>query len=215
MGIGSSSGKDSTVAEIAVAQGSDIGFEELVSRYGREVYSLCLNLTQSPDESEQVVKEVFSHTLTEIADGANRVNCITQSIYRLAIEHVAEREKVRHPELGRMQREAASYQSIEREDGELLAMVRVAVAKLPYDYRVVYILREMLAKSNAETADLLEVSELEVRAFLHRARLIVCRDVQKQRQVKLQMSEDLAGKSGERKSVESGIGNRANGELLN
>jgi RNA polymerase sigma factor (sigma-70 family) len=189
MGIGSSSGKDSKLDNCSVVGGSDLGFEELVSRYGREVYSLCLNLTQSPAESEQVVQEVFSHAFNEISVGASRVSCITQSIYRLAIEHVGEREKVKHPELGRIQPEAGSYQSINRDDDQMLAMVRAAVVKLPYEYRVVYILREMLAKSVADTAELLEISELEVRAFLHRARLIVCRDVQKQRQTKHSKAE--------------------------
>jgi len=58
-------------------------------------------------------------------------------------------------------------------DNETRALLEQAVERLPDNYRVVYMLREVEELSTAETAEVLEASEENVKVRLHRARALL------------------------------------------
>ena len=167
MGTGSSSGN-----ETVEKNGCHTGFEELISQYSGPVYRLCLNVSQSHSESERVLNDVFAEALESIADLSQEQMTVTRSLLRSAVARMAESEQSRAGA-----ETAPATQSVD----DLRGTISHVLASLPYEYRVVYSLREVLDLSVAETADVLGISELETRAYLHRARLEVFREVRRRK----------------------------------
>lgn len=168
MGTGSSSGN-----ETMEQNGFTPGFEELISQYSGPVYRLCLNVSQSRSESERVLNDVFAEALQSIADLSQEQMTVTRSLLRSAVARMAESEQARTDGM----QPSAGDQSVD----DLRGTISQVLASLPYEYRVVYSLREVLDLSIAETADVLGISELEARAYLHRARLEVFREVRRRK----------------------------------
>jgi RNA polymerase sigma-70 factor (ECF subfamily) len=77
---------------------------------------------------------------------------------------------------GRMKRPVADW-SAQLEDPAVAAEVRKvidgAIARLPGDYRIVFVLRDVEGISNEESAGLLGLSVPAVKSRLHRARLVL------------------------------------------
>src|SRR5262245_48126920 len=96
MGVVSSSEKEIIDRFLA---GSDLGFEELVARYEKKIYSLCLGLSQSEAVSEAILTEVFCAALDELPRLARSGASLSSWLYQTAIELAAEREAVSHAEL--------------------------------------------------------------------------------------------------------------------
>lgn len=170
MGTGSTSGNET----VKVA-GFDPGFEELISQCSGPVYRLCLNVSQSHSESERVLNDVFSQALTEIASLTSEQESLTRAMLRSAIARMAEREELRE----------GGTKTLPTLPGvaDLRATIGEILSTLPYEYRVVYALREVLDLSIPETAEVLGISEVEARAYLHRARLVVFREVRRRREI--------------------------------
>ncbi len=61
---------------------------------------------------------------------------------------------------------------------ELQQTVQQAIASLPLSYRIVLVLRDMEQLSTRETAETLELSESTVKMRLHRARLMVRKELE-------------------------------------
>ncbi|MEW4466645.1 RNA polymerase sigma factor [Parasphingorhabdus sp. JC815] len=61
---------------------------------------------------------------------------------------------------------------------ELSRVLKLAIARLPDQYRMVFVLREVEAMSVAETADVLEIGQATVRSRLFRARRLLRRDLE-------------------------------------
>lgn len=162
--------------------GFDVGFEELVVRYEHKLYSLCLNLTRSEMEAEAILSEVFCAALDELPRLIEDRASISTWMYRMVVERAGEREQTRLPELDirfsptHIEVLESGRAPIEQDDAELF---RSAVQNLPYEYRVVYLLHESMELMLTQIRELLDLSELEARAFLHRARLMVCRHIRR------------------------------------
>jgi RNA polymerase sigma-70 factor (ECF subfamily) len=81
---------------------------------------------------------------------------------------------VRNSENGRMKLEIADWSALPDNrllESEMKDTLRRAIGELPESYRSVILLRDMEELSTQETAQILEVSEDNVKTRLHRARL--------------------------------------------
>jgi RNA polymerase sigma-70 factor (ECF subfamily) len=56
------------------------------------------------------------------------------------------------------------------ENNELKVLLDDAIQKLPYDYRIVFLLRDVEGLSTQETSEIVELSVPAVKSRLHRAR---------------------------------------------
>ena len=108
---------------------------------------------------------------------------ITNWLYRAAIDEAADREQLRHPELERPETLIITITDGKEVKEDEPGLLRAAVQNLPYEYRVVYLLHDTMSLPVEEVSEILDVSELETRAFLHRARLMVCRHLRRFRSV--------------------------------
>lgn len=62
---------------------------------------------------------------------------------------------------------------------ELGTIIEEALSKIPFDYRMVFSLREMNEMNLAETADLLNISEANVKVRLSRAKMMLRSEIEK------------------------------------
>ncbi|MFN8388965.1 MAG: hypothetical protein U0136_01595 [Bdellovibrionota bacterium] len=182
MGVGNSSEKEILGRFLT---GSEVGFEELVTRYESKIYSLCLNLTRNEADSEAVLSDVFCKALDELHTVCESNISLSNYLYRTTIELASEKDAVAHPELESsshsrmMQVVSAALEDHYDESGDDEGLLRAAIHNLPYEYRAVYLLHEAMGVEMNDVMEILQVSELEARAFLHRARLMVCRYLQR------------------------------------
>jgi len=179
MGVNGTSDKEMAVRFEA---GLDSGFEELVARLEGKLYSLCLNLTQNDSETEDVMSRVYNKALDEAQTLVEKNVSIVNWIFRSAVDEAAEMEKLRDLEF---QGQETLLLSVVAEDESVSAkckdeeLLQMAVRNLPYEYRAVYLLHDMVSFSVEEVGSILELSEIEVRAFLHRARVMICRSLKR------------------------------------
>ena len=162
--------------------GFEIGFEELLTRFETKLYSLCLGLTRNSAEAEAVLSTVFCRAFDQIDKLDKDEETITQWLFRAAIDESAELELKAHPEIERPETVILTVvpdSQISELPVSQSELIRIAIRNLPYEYRVVYLLHDASAFSVEETAGILELTQLETRAFLHRARLMICRHLRK------------------------------------
>ena len=145
--------------------------------------SPCLRIT-----SEQLRTSVLIHRCVQQGSlGPARpfgLLSLVNYIFRSAIDEGAEQERIRENEF---QQPETLIMAIE-DDSEFQNMadeelLKTAVRNLPYEYRAVYLLHDMVSFSVSEICSMLELSEIEVRAFLHRARVMVCRSLRRFREM--------------------------------
>ena len=164
------------------AQGSSEGFEEILSRYEGELFHLCAVLTRSAEEAEETLGAVFCDayrelpTLLDSEERAARPSLRAWLYTRTVERALALREE---EDLSKAVETVivtdASAEELSTGDLSPELKLEVVLRRLPLEYRLVYLLRQIAGHSVEHCAAFLRISPLEVRAYLHRARLMVIR----------------------------------------
>jgi RNA polymerase sigma-70 factor, ECF subfamily len=157
----------------------------LVKRFASLVYAQALRLLTDPDEAEGVLQQTFLKACEKIDTFDGRSSLGTW-LYRIATNEALmklRRQQVRTTPLDYLN-ETIQAQDIPQNrnvwmvdpsqvvlDGELREYLETALAALPENLRVVFVLREMQGMSTSETAAVLDLKENAVKVRLHRARL--------------------------------------------
>jgi RNA polymerase sigma-70 factor (ECF subfamily) len=172
-----------------IRRGDGSQFEVLAERYAAKIYGLALRLTRNPWDAKDVVQEIFLLVYVNL-DGFRGESAFGTWLYKVALNSIY--MKLR-------QRKHAAEESIEdylpkfdergmmlgtvrkfREDPESEAIrrqstaaVREAVSRLPLEYRIVLVARDIDDLSSEETAEALGLTVAAVKSRLHRARLFL------------------------------------------
>ncbi len=182
---------------VARARGGDTGaFATLVERHQRQLYRLALRMMGNDADAEEVLQETFLNAYEKL--GEFRGDAAFNSwIYRIAanLALMRLRRRRRAPDGVAAQPEGAgelpagprfgsdgayvepprSDWSLRADDAlanrELGSALEEAVANLPDDYRVVFLLKDVDGLSNEEIGASLGLSVPAVKSRLHRARL--------------------------------------------
>ena len=158
-------------------------FGELVSRYETKVYSLALKMLRNPEDAEDVLQDTFLRAYRGIKSFQGHSTFSTW-IYRITANSALMR--LRKRQLPTVSIEDAD----EREtpiniadwapgpveqmlNQETQAAMNEAIESLPPEFRQVFVLRDIEELSNAEVAEILDLSVAAVKSRLHRARLKV------------------------------------------
>jgi RNA polymerase sigma-70 factor (ECF subfamily) len=164
-------------------QDDERAFGELVGRYEAKVYSLALRMVRNPEDAEDVLQDTFLRAFRGIKSFKGNSTFSTW-IYRIAANSALMR--LRKKQLPTVSIEDAS----EREtpinitdwrpgpveqllSRETLRAMEDAIESLPPEFRQVFVLRDVEELSNAEVAEILDLSVAAVKSRLHRARLKV------------------------------------------
>ena len=170
----------------AAAMGDKAAFAELVKRYQRRLFNFGLRMCGETRDAEDLVQETFLNAFKYLG-GFRYETRFKNWLYRIAASIcIKKRRKPKYaPENEISLDESAQYDPAQMPDrvpdwaqvpldqlldAELSRRLKRAVVALPEKYRLVVVLRDIEGFSTAETAQILDVSESNVKVRLHRAR---------------------------------------------
>lgn len=176
------------------AQAGDYAaFEELVGRHERHIYALALRIVGKVHDAEEVVQQTFLSVIEHLKEFRADAKFSTWLV-RIATNHalLLLRKRSRrneqplgadyshseddddgplpHPQFIAAWRETPDQLASRRETQQAL---QEALAELGEKHRVVFVLRDVEGLSTAETAEVLGISEANVKVRLLRARLML------------------------------------------
>jgi RNA polymerase sigma-70 factor (ECF subfamily) len=170
---------DNQVVERVLAGEASL-FEVIMRRYNQRLYRAARAITRSDSEAEDILQDAYVRAFQHLGQYRG------DSAFGAWLTRIAVNEAI-----GRL-RHSKKFEPLEDSEGEVLhmsspdrspeqnaadsetrALLEQAVERLPDNYRVVYILREVEELSTAETAQVLEATEENVKVRLHRARALL------------------------------------------
>lgn len=183
--------RDETAMIESILGGNAERYHELIRPYERHVYKMALSLMKNEADAEDVAQEAFLRAFRKLADFRGQAKFSTWLISitlneargRLRRQAVARTESLdSSPEDGapvspamlRDWREVPS-EALERE--EIRRLLQTAIANLAPMYREVLVLRDVEEFSVEETAVALAISAGNVKVRLHRARLMMQKEL--------------------------------------
>lgn len=165
-------------------------FQELVSKYERELYTLAFRIVRRTEDAEDVVQETFLSALEHLAEFREEAKFHTWLV-RIATNHaltVLRKRKgmltispdedsgdedpkgLPHPDFIAPWKDSPEAIADRNESRELLTQ---ALEGLEPKYLTVFLLRDVEGLSTEETAQALGISEANARIRLFRARLML------------------------------------------
>jgi RNA polymerase sigma-70 factor (ECF subfamily) len=169
----------------ALRAGDRTEFARLVDAYSTPIYRLGLKILGNSQDAEDILQNTFINALTHLPDFEGR-SSISTWLYRIASNEALMLIRRRKPTLY-----IEDLQSDESSDdimpetfvdwsllpeNELLSeegrnALDTAIKKLPESLRIVFVLRDMEDLSIKETAEILSLTEVNVKTRLLRARM--------------------------------------------
>ncbi|MFN0053592.1 MAG: RNA polymerase sigma factor [Planctomycetales bacterium] len=171
-----------------VKSGDFAAFEQLVARYERRVFATVWRIVRNREDAEEVVQDAFTSAIEHLANFREESQFYTW-LMRIALNHALKRLQknkrfishvdttadasdsyadLPHPQFIAPWRENPAVLAERHELQELLAE---SLSQLDEKYRAVFVLRDIEERSTAEVAELLGISEANVKVRLLRARL--------------------------------------------
>jgi len=163
----------------ALKDGSEHAFKCLFEQERERLRRFVLKLVDDADEAENIVQQTFTEAYRQIDDfrGESSVSTWLFSIAKhLAYGHLRKTDRHNYLEhetiefLQVDQDESTTTTEGQVELSERKRIVHDALQELPDHYRRVVQLRDLEEKSTKETAEHLDLTEVNVRVRLHRAR---------------------------------------------
>jgi len=162
-------------------------YHELIQPYERSVYVMALSYMKNEADAEDVAQEAvvrafrklpsfrgeskFSTWLISITINEARTRLRRQALVRMEpLDQHPDEDKGISPALLRDWREIPS-EAVER--AEVRNLIRLAVEQLPDIYRQVFLMRDVEELTINETAEALNISIPSVKVRLHRARVML------------------------------------------
>jgi RNA polymerase sigma-70 factor (ECF subfamily) len=175
----------------AILAGDTQLFHELIRPHERSVYMMALSFMKIDADAEDVAQEAFikafrnlstfrgdakfSTWLISITLNEARSRLRRQSIVRMqSLDEPSDEGGTVSPALFRDWREIPS-EAVERE--EVRTLIKRAVETLPEIYRQVFLLRDVQELDVSETAQALSISISSVKVRLHRARMMLQKEL--------------------------------------
>lgn len=181
--------KDAT-AEISLAAlraGDRVEFARMVDLYSAQIYRLGLKMLGSPQDAEDVLQNTFLSALTHLSDFEGR-SSVSTWLYRIASNEALMLIRRKKPAFnledlqtddsdeGTMPEIFVDWSVLPERDlltGEGKQAIDDAIQKLPETLRMVFILRDIEDVSIKETAEILKLTETNVKTRLLRARMFL------------------------------------------
>jgi len=159
------------------AGGNIAAFELIYEKYHRRTYSLCLRMTSSQTEAEDLTQEVFIQLFRKIGSFRGD-SAFSTWLHRLTVNQVLmhfRRRSVKNERTsddGEMPEQAVRGTS----DPNKMAVVdrialKNAIAQLPNGYRNVFVLHDVEGFEHEEVARMMGISVGTSKSQLHKARL--------------------------------------------
>lgn len=150
-------------------QGDRVSVEELVRRYQRPLYFLCMRILSHHEDAVEIVQKTFIAMLEKI-DTLQRPNAFKTWLYRIAVNlcHNALREKITYSRVLNglsVDRDISCDDPLEQEEQK--NMVRYSLQKLSEKQKTTVILRIYHDLSYQEIGEILGCQEVTARTHFH------------------------------------------------
>ena len=173
----------------AINSGQFDRFPDLVKRYEQKLYNFSLRMCRDAADAEDTVQETFLNVFRYLKNFRYETK-FKNWLYRVAASTCI---KKRRKSKFAPQRELSLDEFLPQDEtevpdqvpewalmpldkllnDELLDKINAAIFTLPEKYRLVIVLRDIEGFSTAETAQVLNLSDANVKVRLHRARLFL------------------------------------------
>lgn len=171
----------------ALRAGDRVEFARLVDVYSAPIYRLGLKMLGNPQDAEDVLQNTFLNALTHFKDFEGR-SSVSTWLYRIASNealmlirrkkntvnlddfHPEDAEETPLPEI------FVDWSALPEDEllaGESKKTLDAAVRQLPESLRMVFFLRDIEGISIKETAEILDLTETNVKTRLLRARMFL------------------------------------------
>src|SRR6476659_823727 len=154
-----------------------VAFEDLYQRHNRRVYSLCLRMTGSVSEAEDLAQEVFIQLFRKIGSFRGE-SAFTTWLHRLTVNQVLMYFRKRSVKSALTTDDGEMPDSVDpfTINPEAMPIVdriglETAISQLPPGYRSVFVLHDVEGYEHEEIARLLGCSAGTSKSQLHKARL--------------------------------------------
>lgn len=156
-------------------RGDPRAFGELVARYERRIYGLCLRILGNREDAEDATQEAFLAALRK-ASSFRRAAAFSTWLYRIAVNAATDQARRRgRARLATLDPEDAGLDVAPGgELGEVVAAavaVQTALAQVPEEFRVAVVLCDLYRIPYADAAQILEVPVGTVKSRVFRGRL--------------------------------------------
>lgn len=170
---------------VRIAQAGDTrAFDELVRRYQDKVFRLCFKILRNEDDAAEALQDAFLSAFRGLRNFKVESTFSTW-LYRIATNASLMKYRKRRDGHISLEQSQSSYEDSEPmsipdwstqpvEDlltGELNEVLTAGIQRLNEDLRTVFVLRDIVGKSNAEVAEDLHLTVAAVKSRLHRARI--------------------------------------------
>ena len=167
---------DHNLAKSAAA-GDMVAFEELYRRHNRRVYALCLRMTRSIEEAEDLTQEAFIQLYRKIGSFRGD-SAFSTWLHRLTVNQVLMHFRKRSVKLERTTEEGETPEQTVKGTGnpnqmpviDRIALDR-AINQLPPGYRTVFLLHDVEGHEHEEVARILNIAVGTSKSQLHKARM--------------------------------------------
>ena len=188
---GAAENRDEAQVIASILEGNTHEFHELIRPHERSVYIMAVSLLQNEADAEDAAQEAFLKAFRNLANFRGEAKFGTWLIsitLNEARSRLRSRKNIKiesldvapddqgnvSPALLRDWREIPS-EALERKEVRLL--LQQAVSDLPVIYREVFLLREVEELSVLESAETLGISIASVKVRLHRARMMLQKEL--------------------------------------
>jgi RNA polymerase sigma-70 factor (ECF subfamily) len=188
-----SAGVGVEVSDASLVTGAKSGdlsaFEELVSRHERRVFSLAMRMLRNQEDAEDVTQQTFLsaiHHLNSFREESSFGTWLARIASHAALKVIRKRKGLETISLDQATEPDEGYSGIAHPEfiadwkqspqelvhrNEVRLLIEEALDQLDEKHRNVFLLRDAEGLSVRETADLLGISEANVKVRLLRARL--------------------------------------------
>jgi RNA polymerase sigma-70 factor (ECF subfamily) len=159
------------------ASGNIAAFEVLYERYHRRTYSLCLRMTNSQTEAEDLTQEVFIQLFRKIGSFRG-ASAFSTWLHRLTVNQVLMHFRKRSVKSEKTSEDGEMPDQIvsgTENPSKMPIVDRIAlnnaIALLPNGYRSVFVLHDIEGYEHEEVARIMGISVGTSKSQLHKARL--------------------------------------------
>lgn len=172
---------DAEVVE-RVRSGDTASYEILMRRYNQRLFRIARAIVATDADAEDALQNAYLQAYLHLGQFRGEAAFSTW-LTRIAIRQALALRR-RGPEEG-LSGEVTTMRDTSAKENpednlmqkEIGALIERAVDRLPEQYRIVFVMREIENLTTAETAESLDISEENVKVRLHRSRAMLQRDL--------------------------------------
>lgn len=171
-----------------VISGEKSLYEILVRRFNPYLYKIGRSYNYNHEDTQDLMQDTFVDAYRSLAQFEGRSNFKTWLIRIMMNKCYQKRQKMSYKSETAKEMNENSTPMFSNQDNdtgkvmqarELRHIIETALAKIPHDYRMVFSLREITGLNIAETADLLKISESNVKVRLNRSKTMLRGEIEK------------------------------------